>query len=81
MTHKYATTEEVRAVIQQLIRESVALNGDCAECLSPTPFATSKQNPGGSSWAVAVLPAAIPGCDRVIFEIVLEVMSEYEIRE
>jgi hypothetical protein len=81
MPHKDATAQEIRAEIQRRIWDTVSLDIDSRESDVPTPEPMDVLNVGGSHWTVDLMPSVIPECNKMVLNIVRNVMSEYELRD
>ena len=75
---KRGTSVEIKAVIQNRIRESSAANGDCRNVRAPTPFLIEPKG-GICNWDVGLAPKMTSVCEKIIKAIVLQVMCEYEL--
>ena len=75
---KRGTSVEIKAVIQNRIRESNAANGDCRGVRAPTPFLIEPKD-ASCNWDVGLAPRMTSVCEKVIKAIMLQVMREYEL--
>ena len=75
---KRGTSVEIKAVIQNRIRESSAANGDCRNVRAPTPFLIERKG-GICNWDVGLAPKMNSICEKIVKAIVLQVMGEYEL--
>jgi hypothetical protein len=79
ITKKRATAAEIRTEIQNRIRESREMGGDCRECEAPTPRPAAPMDNAGCNWTIDFLPDRIPGCEKFVLLIVKKAMREFEL--
>ena len=79
MARQLATAETIRQVMQLLIRNSKAMDGDCAGCTAPTPVPLPAPGADGCNWTITVLPSLSPGCRDFVTFVVRRTMKEYNL--
>lgn len=74
-----ATADDIRKEIQRRIETSTELDGDCKDCLAPSPIRIDPNENEGCNWTVNVFPSCTPGCLDFVKNITRAVMKEYEL--
>lgn len=78
-TKKRATAAEIRAEIQNRIRESKEMGGACREFVAPIPRPAAPIDNDGCNWTIHALPSRMPGCEELVLLIVKKAMREFEL--
>lgn len=80
MARTLASADMIRHVMQLLIWNSKAMDGNCAGCTAPTPVRLPAPGADGCNWTITVQPSLSPGCRDFVTLIVRHTMREYNLK-
>ncbi|HHJ17597.1 MAG TPA: hypothetical protein ENJ80_12950 [Gammaproteobacteria bacterium] len=79
MTKKLATTEELEQIINNMIRSSDELDGDCRDArVGKVQLCETDEE--GCNWYIGHSPHT-PGCEGLVSSVIQEVRQKYNLAE
>jgi hypothetical protein len=68
---------EIRAEMQRRIDNSNWADGYCSGCPAPTPYRIPPD--GIANWTANIAATPKPGCESLIFQVLVDVRNEYDL--